>query len=543
MLDKKKAIEAKLNLLKKGCKEGLDIREALAKDAERVKKFTLTLDDLLVDFSKMPLLSSSLSTLIELARIVELPQQIEALFSGQNVNHTEQQPALHMLLRQPRGGGSLPLQDRHLTSQVHEVLQRMEDFVEAVYAGRRAGQTGKNFTDVVNIGIGGSDLGPKMAVSALRPYHQGLRCHFVSNIDPADIHDCLSGLNPETSLILVASKSWNTLETLENASIAKNWLVNKLGAQAVAKHFVALCAAPQKALDFGVAPSQIFCFWPWVGGRYSVWSSVGLSVMLAIGVENFHQFLAGAHHMDKHFLQAEFSSNIPVILGLLDYYCRVICGFPARAVLPYAQRLSELPNYLQQLYMESNGKTICIDGQPSLVPTCSIIFGGVGTNAQHAFFQFLHQGCAIVPAEFIIFVQAHGKGGEIQQKWLIANALAQAEALLEGRSLSVAQKELLLHPHQDTTQAEALARHQVFPGNRPSVVIMDKKLTPFALGRLLALYEHRVFVEACLMRINPFDQFGVILGKNLAQKNFAALSKNFKQKDENPLLNYLRMYL
>ncbi|MBM3525089.1 MAG: glucose-6-phosphate isomerase, partial [Alphaproteobacteria bacterium] len=392
---------------------------------------------------------------------------------------------------------------------------RAATFAEAVRDGAIAPARGGRFTDVVNIGIGGSDLGPAMTTLALTPYHVGPRPHFVSNVDGAHIADTLARLDPATTLVIVASKTFTTAETMTNAATARRWIVGALGESAVSAHFAAVSTALDRVAAFGIASDRIFGFWDWVGGRYSVWSAIGLPLMLAIGRANFDRFLDGAHAMDVHFREAPFERNLPVLLGLVGVWHRNICGYPTRAVLPYDQRLARLPAYLQQLDMESNGKRVRLDGMPVGRATGPVVWGEPGTNGQHAFFQLLHQGTDIVPCEFLIAAEGHEPALAQQHAMLVANCLAQSEALMRGRTTAEAEA-LLEKSTADPVRRALLAAHRTFPGDRPSVTIAYRKLDPFTLGRLIALYEHRVFVEAAIHGINAFDQWGVELGKELA---------------------------
>jgi len=376
----------------------------------------------------------------------------------------------------------------------------------------------------VNIGIGGSDLGPAMATLALAPYHDGPRAHFVSNVDGAHITDVLKGLDPATTLFIVASKTFTTVETMTNALTARAWLVKGCGEAAVAAHFAAVSTARDKVAAFGIDPERAFGFWDFVGGRYSVWSAVGLPVMIAIGPDRFGEFLAGAAALDEHFRSAPFDQNLPVLLALIGVWHRNVCGHGSRAVIPYDQRLARFPAYLQQLDMESNGKSVRIDGTPVLRATGPVVWGEPGTNAQHAFFQLLHQGTDTIPVEFLIAAEGHEPTLRDHHELLVANCLAQSEALLRGRSLEEATAQLRA---KGLSEAEAarLAPHRVFPGSRPSVTLAYAQLDPFTLGRLIALYEHRVFVEAAIWGINPFDQWGVELGKELATAFLPAVTQ------------------
>lgn len=508
--------EKALNALKTHATQDVlfDIRAAFKDDTRRFEKFSLVFDDLLFDFSKCALNHETLHLLDELAFAADVPGRRDAMFAGEQINITEQRSVLHVALRAPETEEIL-LAGKNIVTDVHDVLARMAAFSNAVRNGEMTGEGGRAFTDIVNIGIGGSDLGPHMVTNALKAYHDGPRCHFVSNIDSADIADTLRILDPATTLVIISSKTFTTVETMTNAQVARQWISNALGEEAVAKHFAAVSSALDRVADFGIDHTRVFGFWNWVGGRYSVWSAIGLSVMLAIGPDNFYQFLAGAHAMDAHFREAPLNANIPMMLGLIGYWHRVICGYPTRAIIPYEERLNRLPAYLQQLDMESNGKHVTLDGMLSKLPTGPIVWGEPGTNAQHAFFQLLHQGTDIIPVEFIVSVNGHEKYLQRQHDMLVANCLAQAEALMVGKSSDTACRELEAQG-VEKNDAENLCAHKAFPGNRPTMMIVQDALTPFALGRLIALYEHRVFVEGVLMNINSFDQWGVELGKALA---------------------------
>ncbi len=367
----------------------------------------------------------------------------------------------------------------------------------------------------MNIGIGGSDLGPVMATLALAPFHDGPRAHFVSNVDGAHIADTLKLLDAETTLFIVASKTFTTIETMTNAATARAFIADRLGEEAVKYHFAAVSTALEKVAAFGIESDRIFGFWDWVGGRYSIWSAIGLPLMLAIGPQNFGRFLDGAHAMDKHFREAPVRENLPALLGLIGFYHRNVLDYPSRAILPYDQRLSRFPAYLQQLDMESNGKGVTIDGTPVEGQSGPVVWGEPGTNGQHAFYQLIHQGTSVIPAEFMVAAKGFEPNLRHQHELLIANCLAQSAALMKGRTLGEA-KAQLLKSGMDEAKADHIAPHRVFTGNRPSITFVYDQLTPFALGRLIALYEHRVFVEGVLFRINSFDQWGVELGKELA---------------------------
>jgi len=487
---------------------------ALCADPARFPAFSASFEDLLLDFSKTTLTDASLAALLALATETGVEARRDAMFAGDKINLTEHRAVLHTALRAPADATVL-VDGENVIPMVHETLARCLAFAEQVRAS--------TITDVVNIGIGGSDLGPVMVTAALAPYHTGPRLHFVSNIDGAHITDTLKPLNPATTLVIVASKTFTTIETMTNAATARAWLVAALGEAAVADHFAAVSTAVPRIEAFGIPRERAFGFWDWVGGRYSVWGAIGLPVMIAIGAENFRAFLAGAHAMDTHFRTAPLAQNLPVLLGLTGVWHRNACAHAARAVLPYDQRLSRFPAYLQQLDMESNGKRLTREGTPVPTATGPLVFGEPGTNGQHAFYQLIHQGTDVIPCEFVIAAQGHEPHLRHHHELLIANCLAQSQALMVGRSLDEAGG----NPHR------------VFPGNRPSVTIAYQKLTPYALGRLIALYEHRVFVEAAIWNINAFDQWGVELGKELATKLLPAV-----QGDElaTGLLHHLRSH-
>ncbi|MBD0413305.1 glucose-6-phosphate isomerase [Oryzicola mucosus] len=490
-----------------------DMRAAFAADPARFETFSVRDGDLLIDWSKCAVDAKAMALLEGLAKAADLEGRREAMMSGKRINFTEDRAVLHTALRNLSGDVVLDGQD--VIPDVRAVLDAMEAFADGIRSGETKGATGKRITDVVNIGIGGSDLGPVMATLSLAPYHDGPRAHFVSNIDGAHIHDTLEGLDPETTLVIVASKTFTTVETITNAETARRWIVDGMGEGAVDKHFAAVSTALDKVAKFGISADRVFGFWDWVGGRYSLWSAIGLPIMLAIGPRNFRDFLAGAHDMDSHFVSAPLLKNLPVVMGLIGYWHRVVCAYPARAVIPYDQRLSRLPAYLQQLDMESNGKSVTIEGLPAPTPTGPLVWGEPGTNGQHAFFQLLHQGTDIIPVEFLAAAQGHEASLGHQHDLLLANVLAQSEALMKGRTLEEARRQMLT---KGMTEAEVdkIAPHRVFSGNRPSVTILYRTLDPYTLGRLIALYEHRVFVEGVLYGVNSFDQWGVELGKELA---------------------------
>ena len=500
------------------------ITQLFATDAARFGKFSARFGEMLLDFSKTSLTEASLALLLRLAQAAEVEARREAMFAGEKINVTENRAVLHTALR--AGDEARILVDgTDVMPEVRAMRARLFAFAEAVRAGAVTGATGQRFTDVVNIGIGGSDLGPAMAAAALAPYHDGPRTHFVSNVDAAHLADTLKPLDPARTLVIVASKTFTTIETMTNAQTARRWLVAALGEEAVRAHFAAVSTAQDKIAAFGIEPDKTFGFWDWVGGRYSVWGAIGLPVMLAIGAENFRAFLAGARAMDQHFRTAPLAQNLPVLLALLGIWHRNVCGYPARAILPYDQRLARLPAYLQQLDMESNGKRVTRDGLQVTKATGPLVFGEPGTNGQHAFYQLLHQGSDVVPCEFLIAARGHEPELRHHHELLIANCLGQAQALMRGRTLEEAGG----NPHR------------VIPGNRPSLLLAYPQLTPETLGQIIALYEHRIFTEAAIWNINAFDQWGVELGKELATALQSAVQGNGQAEPSiNPVLQYLR---
>ncbi len=491
-----------------------DIRAAFAADPKRFSRFSASFDDLLMDYSKTAVNDDILALLEKLAAEGGVAAKREEMFSGVAINFTENRAVLHTALRN-RSNKPVLVDGKDVMPDVNAVLAAMGKFADGIRSGALRGSTGKAITDVINIGIGGSDLGPVMATLALAPYHDGPRSHFISNIDGAHIADILKLVKPETTLFIVASKTFTTIETMTNAQTARKFIADALGEAAVQHHFAAVSTALDKVAAFGIDSERVFGFWDWVGGRYSIWSAIGLPLMIAIGPENFGKFLDGAHAMDNHFRQAPFKENLPMLLGLIGFYHRNVLGYPTRAILPYDQRLSRFPAYLQQLDMESNGKGVTIDGTPVEGNSGLIVWGEPGTNGQHAFYQLIHQGTSIIPAEFMIAANGFEPELRHQHDLLMANCLAQSEALMKGRTFEEA-KAQLTSKGMDDKKADFIAPHRVFTGNRPSITFVYDKLTPFALGRLIALYEHRVFVEGVLFRINSFDQWGVELGKELA---------------------------
>ncbi|MGB2923325.1 MAG: glucose-6-phosphate isomerase [Mycobacterium sp.] len=489
------------------------LRELFAQDPTRGTELALTVGDLYIDYSKHRVTRQTLTLLLDLARAAGLTERRDAMFSGAHINTSEDRAVLHTALRLPRGV-ELEVDGQDVVADVHEVLDRMGDFTDRLRSGEWRGATGERITTVVNIGIGGSDLGPVMVDQALRHYADaGISARFVSNVDPADLVAKLAGLDPASTLFVVASKTFSTLETLTNATAARRWLIDALGDAAVAKHFVAVSTNSRLVDEFGINTDNMFGFWDWVGGRYSVDSAIGLSVMAVIGRERFAEFLAGFHLVDEHFRTAPLEANAPVQLGMIGLWYNNFFGAGTRAVLPYSNDLSRFAAYLQQLTMESNGKSVRADGTPVATDTGEIFWGEPGTNGQHAFYQLLHQGTRLVPADFIGFSEptddlptADGTGS--MHDLLMSNFFAQTQVLAFGKTAD--------EISADGTSPDVVP-HKVMPGNRPSTSILATKLTPSTVGQLVALYEHQVFVEGAIWGIDSFDQWGVELGKTQAK--------------------------
>ena len=489
------------------------LRELFAEDPDRGRELTLTVGDLYIDYSKHRVTRQTLTLLTDLARAAGLEQRRDAMYAGEHINTSEDRAVLHTALRLPRDA-TLTVDGQDVVADVHAVLDAMGDFTDRLRSGAWTGATGKRITTVVNIGIGGSDLGPAMAYQALRHYADaGISARFVSNVDPADLVATLDGLDPASTLFVVASKTFTTLETLTNATAARRWLVGALGADAVAKHFVAVSTNKKLVEEFGIDSANMFGFWDWVGGRYSVDSAIGLSLMAVIGREAFGDFLSGFHIVDRHFATAPLESNAPALLGLIGLWYSDFFGAETRAVLPYSNDMARFAAYLQQLTMESNGKSVRADGTPVSAATGEIFWGEPGTNGQHAFYQLLHQGTRLVPADFIGFSQpvddlptADGTGS--MHDLLMSNFFAQTQVLAFGKTAQEISAE--------GTPAEVVP-HKVMPGNKPTTSILATRLTPSVLGQLIALYEHQVFTEGVIWGVDSFDQWGVELGKTQAK--------------------------
>ncbi|MDY0275003.1 MAG: glucose-6-phosphate isomerase [Desulfomicrobium sp.] len=493
--------------------EDFSLQKLFQQDPQRFSRFSVQDCGLLLDYSKNRITEKTMELLVALAKEAGVDQGISNMFGGKRINTTENRAVLHTALR-AYPEDVFMMDGCDVVQGVHRVLDHMEDFTHKVRSGLWTGFTGKKICDVVNIGIGGSDLGPKMVTEALSFYQdKNIRFHFVSNIDATHIVRILEQVQAETTLFIIASKTFTTQETLTNAHTARHWFLAQGASQGdIAKHFVALSTNEQAVRDFGIDPDNMFAFWDWVGGRYSLWSAIGLSIALSIGMDNFRELLSGARDMDLHFKSTPLDKNIPVILALLGVWYRNFWGFASHAVLPYDQYLEYFPRYLQQADMESNGKAVTKDGQEVSYATGPILWGEPGTNGQHAFYQLLHQGTTIVPCDFLVAATPLHNVGDHHQV-LLANFLAQTEALMCGRTLAEVQQELACLPAQE---ANALAIHKVFPGNRPSNSIIYDRLTPRTLGSLIAMYEHKIFVQGLIWQINSYDQMGVELGKKLA---------------------------
>jgi glucose-6-phosphate isomerase len=498
------------------------LRQLFAADPKRFEAMSVDAAGLYLDYSKNRLNADTIALLTNLARTRGVEQRRDAMFAGEKINLTEGRAVLHTALRLPRGK-ALQVAGQDVAGDVHAVLEQMRIFTDRVRNGSWLGHSGKPITDIVNIGIGGSDLGPKMVCLALRSYtHPRLTMHFVSNVDGHDMEAALAQVNPETTLFIIASKTFTTAETMLNAQSARNWFLQHGSEAALAKHFVAVSTNTQAVTAFGIDAENMFPFWDWVGGRYSVWSAIGLPVALAVGFGYFSDFLAGAHEMDEHFRSAPLEKNLPVLLALVGFWNRQFLGCGSLSIAPYHQDLNRFPAYLQQLDMESNGKRVTRNGAAVDVPTCPVVWGECGTNAQHAYFQLLHQGTDVVPMDFIAALRpTHDLPGHHDA--LLANCFAQSEAFMTGKSEDEVRAELKAQG-MPREQIDEIAPHKNFPGNRPSNTILMDVLNPAALGALIALYEHKTFVQGVLWDVNSFDQWGVELGKVLARNIHAELT-------------------
>lgn len=505
--------------------ESIQIAELFSADPQRFNQFSASFaDQIFLDYSKNRITSETMKLLQNLAKETGLSAAIKAMFSGEKINRTEHRAVLHTALRN-RSNSPVLLDGKDVMPAINAVLAKMKSFTERVISGQWRGYSGKAITDVVNIGIGGSDLGPYMVTEALRPYKNHLNMHFVSNIDATDITETLKTLDPETTLFLVASKTFTTQETMTNAHSARAWLLAKaVEDQHVAKHFAALSTNVDAVGEFGIDTENMFEFWDWVGGRYSLWSAIGLSISLSIGFDNYQQLLTGAHEMDQHFVSAPLEDNLPVILALIGIWYNNFFGAQTEAILPYDQYLHRFAAYFQQGNMESNGKYVDRNGQPVTYQTGPIIWGEPGTNGQHAFYQLIHQGTKLIPCDFIAPAMSHNPLGDHHNK-LLANFFAQTEALAFGKTAAQVEQE-----YQDAGQSlqsvEAIVPFKVFMGNRPTNTILLKKITPYSLGALIAMYEHKIFTQGIILNIFSFDQWGVELGKQLANRILPELTQS-----------------
>ena len=497
----------------------LHMRSLFHEDDARFDRFSIVWEGLLLDYSKNRITSHTLELLLDLARGAWLEKMRGEMFDGKTINFTENRSVLHTALRRPPGY-SLQIDGLEISEEIADVLRQMKDCCERVISGKWKGYTGQVMTDIVNIGIGGSDLGPCMVTEALRPFAHGkLKVHFVSNIDGTHVSETLKKLDPATTLFIIASKTFTTQETLTNAMSAREWFLLHAGDEShIAKHFVAVSTNRAKVVEFGIDEANMFRFWDWVGGRYSLWSSIGLSIALYLGFDRFQELLDGAYAMDEHFLKTPLEKNIPVLLAVLGIWYNNFFDVSSHAVIPYDQYMHRFPAYLQQLDMESNGKRVNRQGSPVEYATGPVIWGEPGTNSQHAFFQLLHQGPDFIPADFIVPLKTQNPIGE-HHDILLANCFAQTEALMKGKDEHEVRSELEA-AGCDPSEIAALLPHKVFPGNRPTNTILVNELNPFTLGSLIAMYEHKVFVQGIIWEVNSFDQWGVELGKQLAKTIF-----------------------
>lgn len=519
------------------------MRDLFAADPQRFNKFSLIFKNILFDYSKNRITEETLKLLLDLAREQGLEQWIKRMFAGEPINNTEERPVLHIALRN-RSNRPIRVAGQDVMSQVNAVLRRMGAFCDAVHSGQWRGFSGERITDIVNIGIGGSDLGPAMVTAALRPYAKpGIRVHFVSNVDGTQLAETLKVIRPETVLFVISSKTFTTQETLTNAHSAREWFLRTASSEkAIAKHFVAVSTNQAEVEKFGIDPHNMFEFWDWVGGRYSLWSAIGLSIALFLGMDSFEELLEGAYGMDEHFREAPFEQNMPVIAAMLGIWNINFLGAQSHAILPYDQYLERFPAYLQQLEMESNGKGVTHGGESVDYATGNVIWGEPGTNGQHAFFQLLHQGTPLVTADFLAPIESHNPLGE-HHRILLSNFFAQTEALMKGKTEAEVRAELE-GANLSQERLEQLIPHKLFEGNRPSNSFLFPKLTPWTLGALIAFYEHKVFVQGMIWDINPFDQWGVELGKQLAKTILPELQASGEvsshDSSTNGLMNYYK---
>ncbi|SDS43495.1 glucose-6-phosphate isomerase [Gramella sp. MAR_2010_147] len=516
------------------------MKDMFMNEEKRAEKFTIQWEDFYVDYSKNRITEDTRSLLLQMAEECHLKDAIDSYFGGDAINKTENRPVLHTALRADKNA-DIKVRDENVVPEVQDVKARIRDFSNEIINGTRKGYTGKAFTDIVNIGIGGSDLGPVMVTESLKFYKNHLNVHFISNVDGDHVHEALKDLDPETTLFLVVSKTFTTIETLSNATTAREWFLKSVPQKEVSKHFVAVSTNLQKVEDFGIDIQNIFPMWDWVGGRFSLWSAVGLSISLAIGYDNFEYLLEGARKMDDHFRETSFEENLPVQLALISIWYNNFFEAESEAVIPYSQYLDKFPSYLQQAIMESNGKSVDRNGEKVDYQTGTIIWGEPGTNSQHAFFQLIHQGTKLIPTDFIGFKHSLF-GDKSHQDKLMANYFAQTEALLNGKTEQEVEDEL---KGKGISQKEIdrIKAFKVFKGNKPTNTILIDKLTPESLGKLIALYEHKIFVQGIIWNIFSYDQWGVELGKQLANKILAEFSTNAVDNHDSSTKKLLKFYL
>ena len=515
------------------------LKELFALDGKRANNFTLRWNDFLVDYSKNKISRKTMALLVELAHDVQLKEAIQKYFGGDQINQTEERAVLHTALRAKKLDEVL-VDGKNVVSEVYKVKENIKAFTTSVISGEKKGYSGKRFTDVVNIGIGGSDLGPAMVTEALKFYKNHLKVHFVSNVDGDHVNEVLKELDPETTLFVVVSKTFTTQETLSNATTIKNWFLRSATQEDIAKHFAAVSTNTEKIAEFGILQENVFPMWDWVGGRFSLWSAVGLSIALAVGFENFDELLKGANEMDEHFKNADFETNIPVVLGLLSVWYNNFFNAQTVAVLPYDKYLNRFPAYLQQLTMESNGKSVDRNGNRVNYQTGTIIWGEPGTNSQHAFFQLIHQGTKMIPADFIGFKESLYGNTDHHNK-LMANFFAQTEALMNGNTAEVVHQELEAKGMVEN-EIQRLLPFKVFEGDKPTNTILIDKLTPCSLGSLIALYEHKIFVQGVIWNIFSYDQWGVELGKQLAGTTLSDIESSEISNHDSSTLQLLQYF-
>lgn len=520
--------------------ENEHMKDMFAKDDDRAEKFTLKWEDFYVDLSKNRINEDTRDLLIKLAKECHLDEAIESYFGGESINQTENRPVLHTALRTDKNA-EVKVRGENVVSEVQNVKAKIRDFSNEIIDGTRKGYTGKPFTDVVNIGIGGSDLGPAMVTESLEFYKNHLKLHFISNVDGDHVQETIKNLNPETTLFIIVSKTFTTMETLSNATTVREWFLKSVPEEEVSKHFVAVSTNLEKVASFGIDPKNIFPMWDWVGGRFSLWSAVGLSISLAIGYDNFDALLTGAQKMDKHFKETPFEQNLPVQLALLTIWYNNFFKAESEAVIPYSQYLDKFPSYLQQAIMESNGKSVDRNGEKINYETGTIIWGEPGTNSQHAFFQLIHQGTKLIPTDFIGFKRSLF-GDKTHQDKLMANYFAQTEALLNGKDAEEVESELKSKGFSQE-EIDRIGSFKIFEGNNPTNTLLIDKLTPESMGKLIALYEHKIFVQGIIWNIFSYDQWGVELGKQLASKILAEFSVKSVDNHDSSTRNLLKHYI